>query len=277
MAFRIGNQTHRNVTRIGSMILLCLLLASCSLGGDDTNNAEDPTATSASQVDAQSEATKEEPELSEPTESASPESPFTLIPPSPEASAAARATETVKAAVGDEGSGSPMASPSLPSSATAVATVGQPGSPELQESPASSTIGATPEASSAGEPTPTANAISGSDGTSGATDLPAASASPAASPAGTGAVKVDSCDVVDAPPFSGGDENQQVTEELNFRVGPGADCDPAFDAPLEVGTDVVVLSDPVVRSDLDDGTEWIQVEVDGETGWVAAEFVEPAP
>jgi hypothetical protein len=277
MAFRIGNQTHRNVTRIGSMILLCLLLASCSLGGDDNDDAQDPTATTASQVDAQSEATQEEPEQTEPTEPATPESPFTLIPPSPEASIAATATATVEEAVGDERASSPIASPSLPTSATAVAATGQPGSSRLPGTPASSTAGATPEVSSEREPTPAANAISGSDGTSGATNLPAASASPEASPAAGDVVQVDSCDVVDAPQYSGDDENQQVTEELNFRVGPGADCDPAFDAPLEVATDVVVLSDPVVRSDLDDGTEWIQVEVDGETGWVAAEFVEPAP
>ena len=84
---------------------------------------------------------------------------------------------------------------------------------------------------------------------------------------------VDSCSPDAIPPFEGDNPNFVTTVDLNFREGPGEDCDQIGD-PLGAGRDVVVLSEPVTREGEDQ--EWIQVEVDGETGWVAAQFIEPA-
>jgi len=87
---------------------------------------------------------------------------------------------------------------------------------------------------------------------------------------------VDGCEVAQVPPFSG-----QVTEfvtvsDVNFRTGPGADCDSIGDAPLVEGTDVTLLSGPVVRSD-DDEFIWVQVEIDGEVGWLVTSAITPVP
>ena len=38
---------------------------------------------------------------------------------------------------------------------------------------------------------------------------------------------------------------------------------------------MTVTSDPVVREG-EEGLAWVRIEVDGVTGWVAAEFIEPA-
>ncbi len=65
-----------------------------------------------------------------------------------------------------------------------------------------------------------------------------------------------------------------VTENLNFRSGPGSDCALLRDDVLEAGLELTVTSDPVTREDED--TDWVRVEVDGEEGWVAAGFIEPA-
>lgn len=63
-----------------------------------------------------------------------------------------------------------------------------------------------------------------------------------------------------------------VTEDLNFRVGPGSDCD-AIGDPLAQGAHLTVISDPVAREG--DPARWVQVNVDGQIGWVAQEFIEP--
>jgi hypothetical protein len=123
-----------------------------------------------------------------------------------------------------------------------------------------------------------ANAVTGSDGTSGASGvaglLETGASSPEATPEASGGTEVESCDVVEAPPFTGDRADYVVVEEVNFRVGPGADCDSVLDGPLEVGTTLTLLSDPVVRTG--DGNEWVQVEIADETGWVATEFIELA-
>jgi hypothetical protein len=110
------------------------------------------------------------------------------------------------------------------------------------------------------------------DGASEATPDTAADATPEADTP-VDAV-VDSCDPDEIPPFEGDNPNFVVTTDLNFRQGPGQDCDPIGDAPLGEGREVIVLSEPVTREGEDQ--EWVQVEVDGEPGWVAAEFIEPA-
>ncbi len=110
------------------------------------------------------------------------------------------------------------------------------------------------------------------DGSPRATPETAAEATPA-DEAPTDTV-VDSCDPDEIPAFEGDDPNFVVTTDLNFRVGPGEDCDPISDEPLGEGREVIVLSEPVTREGEDQ--EWVQVEVDGEPGWVAADFIEPA-
>jgi hypothetical protein len=137
---------------------------------------------------------------------------------------------------------------------------------------------------SGGSETPVSS-FTGSDGTSGATSLPGAVGTPeagatpvaAASPERVGArvFSVSGC-VVDNPPvYLGNEDQREVTEELYFRAGPGSDCDLVTDTPLEPGVTVTVLSEPVVRTDSDDQLEWVRVDVDGTTGWVAADFLAP--
>lgn len=115
-------------------------------------------------------------------------------------------------------------------------------------------------------------------------------AEPAATPAATGATPaaaspeatsnkpptVTSCapDPNEIPAFSGDNPNYRVTANgLNFRAGPGTDCDPLGD-PLPIDTPVIVVSDPVNREGQTD--RWVEVEVDGQDGWVAVQFIEPA-
>lgn len=90
----------------------------------------------------------------------------------------------------------------------------------------------------------------------------------------TDTATVDSCEPDDVPEFTGDVDAFVVVENLNFRTGPGVGCDPVSDALLESGTELTVTSDPVVRDG--EGTEWIRVEVEGEEGWVATEYIEPA-
>ena len=63
-----------------------------------------------------------------------------------------------------------------------------------------------------------------------------------------------------------------MKEDLNFRVGPGSDCD-AIGEPLSQGIHITVVSDPVVREG--DPERWVQVNIDGQIGWVALDFIEP--
>lgn len=83
---------------------------------------------------------------------------------------------------------------------------------------------------------------------------------------------VASCEPPQVPPFTGTNPNYVVMEDLNFRVGPGSDCDVIGD-PLSQGVRLTVTSNPVVREDSPD--RWVQVNVDGQIGWVAEEFIEP--
>lgn len=114
------------------------------------------------------------------------------------------------------------------------------------------------------------------DGTSGATPVPDSSAQgDAGTEAGfpTDPLTVDSCEPSDVPDFSGAEVTFVVATNLNFRAGPGSDCDPLGDALLETGTQLTATSDPVIREG--EGTEWIRVDVDGQQGWVATEFIDP--
>ena len=96
---------------------------------------------------------------------------------------------------------------------------------------------------------------------------------PAASPAAS-TVTATSCEPQTIPPFTGATTSYVVVEDLNFRVGPGSDCE-VIGSPLAAGSALLVTGGPVVREG-EEGVEWLQVEVEGVSGWVAAEFVMPA-
>lgn len=103
-----------------------------------------------------------------------------------------------------------------------------------------------------------------------------------ASPAGTplaggtpvaGSVTVDSCEVAELPEYLGSDPQQVTIDAVNFRSGPGTDC-PVIGEVIDAGVTVEVLSNPVEREGED--IVWVAVNVDGEEGWLATEFLEPA-
>lgn len=274
MAKQITKVTLRRLARLGFVLLLSMLLASCSLGGDDDN--PEPTETSESEIESQPTQVAEP--TSEPTESGTPDSSFVLIPSTPESGGDVSSPETVE--------GTPLAD-----DATREATVEPTEVPETTPTTDAvaddvSSTPAVPGDGSANDTAETPVSGSGSDGTSGPGGagglLENPDASPVADPADgedastADSTEVDSCDVVEAPPFSGDSADFVTAEEVNFRLGPGSDCDTLLDGPLTIGIAVTVLSDPVVRSDDPDGIEWVQVDVDGEIGWIATEFIEPA-
>lgn len=161
------------------------------------------------------------------------------------------------------------------------------------ESPATPVGEPTGEAVSAPEETQAASggesgSSSTGDGTSGAASVqvatPAAAATPgplatpavAASPQAEAVVPVvTSCDVQDVPPFTGDVTVYQLTVDLNFREGPGADCGLIGDGPLGEFSIVDVIGGPVEREG-DESGEWVEVDVGDQVGWLAFEFLEPA-
>lgn len=84
---------------------------------------------------------------------------------------------------------------------------------------------------------------------------------------------VTSCEGT-APPLEGGTETYVTTSDVNFRNGPGTDCE-SIGEPLGEGAVVEVLSEPVIREG-DDEYLWVAVSIDGTEGWLATEFLEPA-
>lgn len=97
------------------------------------------------------------------------------------------------------------------------------------------------------------------------------SATPSASPVAQ--FSIEGCDVPDVPNFVGDITTFTLTADVNFRSGPGVECDPVMDEPLGEGQTVEVTGGPVIQSA--DDSEWVQVEIDGEPGWVTTEFIEP--
>jgi hypothetical protein len=157
------------------------------------------------------------------------------------------------------GASTPVASP------IAVATPAS-----VMATPAEGVTVATPAASGPVQ----AGATTG-DGTTGpVVSSGTPSASPAASPAAEAGV-VTSCAPDVVPPFSGETTAYVVVEDLNFRVGPGTGCESIGEGPLAAGTAVTVVGGPVVRQGEED-LQWLQVDVGGVVGWVAADFVSPA-
>jgi hypothetical protein len=233
------------VVRFAWIALLALMVAACGPLGDDD---EEPTPTS-------------EPNEAQPT-----------VPAGADASPAATQQEM------------PPANIDLSSPVGAAS----PESGVAEGSPAASQDGAedaTPApAGTAGEAD--ASPAAPGDGTTGADagTSPAATAGtppPDGSPAagtpvtGTAPTVVTSCAPEDVPAFTGEKPSYVVLEELNFRVGPGSDCDLIGEGPLVAGVGLTVRAGPVVREGEND-LQWLQVEVAGVTGWVAADFVAPA-
>ncbi len=156
-------------------------------------------------------------------------------------------------------------------------TTPPPNQPESSGSPVSGPgLSGTP-ASAPPSASPAPNIQESEDATTVAGGIPGATpgAPTDATPRGDGVpdATVEDCDPEEIPPFEGDDPNFVTTVDVNFREGPGQDCDRIGDAPLGQGREVLVLSEPVTRDGEDQ--EWVQVEIDGETGWVAAEFIEP--
>jgi hypothetical protein len=281
------------------VLVISLLLAACGAGDGD----EDPTATVPASDAQPTVATSQEADVSPQ------ESPVGLIgtaaptnidmstiasAATPESGDGDVATPETGSAEAQEISGStPVASPvaSIDAGGTPVAAVNEETAPTDLGTPASEgegtqgdvavgdgTTGAViPEengtppvaADSAGESTPDVSATPQPAATpamaEGAT--PEAAASPAAPLAVTG------CEVVDVPPYTGDQATFSLTTDLNFRTGPGSECDLALDVPLGEFQQVIVIGGPVVRTD--DGSEWVQIQVGDTVGWVAFEFLAP--
>lgn len=95
--------------------------------------------------------------------------------------------------------------------------------------------------------------------------------SPAASPVAQ--LEISGCEVPDVPGFLGDTSTFILTVDVNFRSGPGVDCEPLMDDPLGVGQTVEVTGGPVTQTE--DDSEWVQIEIDGQPGWITTEFIEP--
>jgi hypothetical protein len=160
-------------------------------------------------------------------------------------------------------------------------------------------------AGDAEESVPSSAPVTGSDGTSGATppgDLAGSDSEtespsePAATPGGTTGlavleestpppadvdldtvepVEVDSCEPSDVPIIVDGELSYVTNTDVNFRTGPGSDCDTIGDGPLGSNIPVAVVSAPVVREGEEEYV-WVQVRVNDITGWVIVEAIEPA-
>lgn len=96
------------------------------------------------------------------------------------------------------------------------------------------------------------------------------SATPSASPVAQ--LTIDGCDVPDVPGFLGDNPNRTITEDVNFRSGPGVNCETVTEDGLGAGQTVEIIGGPVTQAE--DDTEWVQVEVNGELGWITTEFLE---
>jgi len=151
----------------------------------------------------------------------------------------------------------------------------------------------------------TDSVFAGSDGTSGATpdpgtspvsdagtaeadETPAGDTEPEEDAATPGAkaeavaltdlqpVTVTGCEPESVPSLNGAPANYITVTDVNFRAGPGADCDTIGTGPIGTNIPVTVLSGPVIRED-DDQFVWVQVEILDQTGWLVLEVLEPAP
>ncbi len=264
-----------------SLIVAMLALTACGPLGDDD---DDPTATA--EVIAQP--TSSELEIS------------TATPASEDVTSEQRvATPALNASTPVvDGAAVPQATPDQPFTVVAGTPVAG-GAPD--EGPG------TPDVSSSGSDSD--SAFAGSDGTSGATpdlgggdtpvDEPGSGGDPGATPTDDPVLVTDvatpeggatptsgdlsdlqpvvvaGCDPGSIPPYTGEQVNFLTNADVNFRTGPGADCDTIGEGPIGTNIPVTVLGGPVVRED-DDQFVWVQVEILDQTGWVVLDVLEPA-
>jgi len=138
--------------------------------------------------------------------------------------------------------------------------------------------------------------FAGSEGTSGATppsDIPpvdnpaptvaesagTAAAEPGATPdavalADLDPVTVTSCEPESVPPLASSQTQYLTVTDVNFRAGPGSDCETIGDGPIGTNIPVTVLSGPVVREGEEDFT-WAQVQIADDIGWIIIGVLEP--
>ncbi|MBA3276348.1 MAG: hypothetical protein H0T72_11180 [Chloroflexia bacterium] len=276
---RILNTLHRRSRLLWwcSLAIAALVITGCGPLGDDE---ADPTAT-ADTISQPIVATDEAPD-------ATPANQF--VPPV--------ATESTPAA----GLSTPVVTePTLPPN-----TVATPEQPDISSTGTPVVNEATQPASETAVASSSGAVFTGSDGTSGAVpgesgpteasvDPVASAETPTPTVASVSAtpmagatpevvglgdqdpLSVTSC-VPEAIPQLISDQTEYLTSsDVNFRTGPGADCDTIGDGPIGVNIPVTVLSGPVIRTDIDDPFVWVQVQIASETGWVVLEVLEPAP
>ncbi len=291
-----------NIVFRGLVLALAFVLVACGSGSDDP----DPTATTGAEQDAVPTA----PTLDTTPESDVNEGDITVLDPEVPATAESSPdSEETTDATSASTPASEIGAESTPVAETSVATaeseeavdlVGTPvdsgeateSSPEaIAETP--TTVESTPETETAATSdveevvaSPTVRPLTGNetytnpgDGTGGS-GMPGESSSgteesPVASPSASPVAQfsIEGCEVPDVPNYVGENSNFTLTSDLNFRAGPGVDCDPLMDEPLGEGQMVTVIGGPVVQTE--DGSEWVQIDIDGTTGWISTEFIEP--
>jgi hypothetical protein len=245
--------------------VLCLLVTACGIGDTDEGSDESDEPSSA-QPTVQGPGTDASDQ-----DNGSPESPANIDLSSPDAAGTPLQTD-------DQVGPSPVSGDATPEDSAvlvpglATSTPVDDATPAVDQPPTGDgTTGAPPPAQggssagtpAAGEATPTPAAATGS--------TPDAELGTAV--AGREISVVDGCEVEDVPAFTGATSTYRVNSELNFRSGPGTDCELIGQAPLDVSTVVEVIGGPVTRQG-EDGIEWVQVRVGEETGWVALEFLD---
>lgn len=228
---------------------LCLLLAAC--GGSDSSN---PTPTATTKVEQAVE-----------TQAPQPTTPPISTPAVTATDVATSAPLAVATPTGE------TVSVATPAETTAASPVAE----ETAQATTETSVAATPRSEGMTSDNP-------GDGTGGSgmternesrpEEATAVAATPAASPVAQ--LSIEGCDVPDVPTYSGPNTEVTLTSDVNFRSGPGTDCDPLTDAPLGEGQTVTVTGGPVTQTA--DNSEWIEVEVNGQKGWISTEFVEPA-
>jgi hypothetical protein len=146
-------------------------------------------------------------------------------------------------------------------------------SPIAAGSPASRPSAATPAtAGQTGAPAATPGATTTGTGATAPGTKPTKAATKAAT--SNEPPVVTTCSPDSIPPFTGKKADYKVSVDgLNFRAGPGTNCDTLGD-PLAVDTPVKVISDPVIRKG--EKAKWVEIEVNGQDGWVAEEYIKPA-
>lgn len=297
MSLREGNVMERIretgwAGRIAAIFAVAVLLTACGNGGDGdpTATSEPPTAPVVTSQGRESASTPTGGATSGATETTA----GTGVTAEAAATDTAATTTSTPMTSGDSTPTQPSDVISIGSSPSAGTEATQaPSTPLVVSTPAGQQQQAnTPVATPTATETPATQAPStpsdapagitgdGTGGTGvgqGTQDVAATpAASPAASPVATpvATLTVRGCEVQDVPPFRG-DTNQYVlTADVNFRAGPGATCDLAQNEPIGEGQTVTVVGGPVTQAE--DDSVWLQVEVNGQTGWMSEEFLEPS-